>query len=306
MKIALAQINATIGDIASNEARHADAIARAVREGAQLVVFPEMSLLGYPPRDLIERSGVAEACLAACTRLAAAVPSSMLALVGLPIEGNGRPFANAMALLRGGRIEGFARKQLLPSYDVFDEDRHFTPGSSTTLVEHAGERVAVLLCEDLWQAGDARGVRRYAVDPVADATARGATVLAVASASPFVAGKDVRHVELLAERARAAGAVVASCNAVGGQDDLVFDGGSRVLSAAGVVLAQAARFADDFVLAASDAMPSQDRAAIAVDADADAERFRAIVLGTRDYLAKTGHRSVVLGLSGGIDSALVA
>ncbi len=306
MKIALAQINATIGDIASNEARHADAIARAVREGAQLVVFPEMSLLGYPPRDLIERSGVAEACLAACTRLAAAVPSSMLALVGLPIEGNGRPFANAMALLRGGRIEGFARKQLLPSYDVFDEDRHFTPGSSTTLVEHAGERIAVLLCEDLWQAGDARGVRRYAVDPVADATARGATVLAVASASPFVAGKDSRHVELLAERARAAGAVVASCNAVGGQDDLVFDGGSRVLSAAGVVLAQAARFADDFVLAASDAMPSQDRAAIAMDADADAERFRAIVLGTRDYLAKTGHRSVVLGLSGGIDSALVA
>ncbi|MGA1224727.1 MAG: NAD(+) synthase, partial [Phycisphaerales bacterium] len=156
------------------------------------------------------------------------------------------------------------------------------------------------------QAGDARGVRRYAVDPVADATARGATVLAVASASPFVAGKDARHVELLAERARAAGAVVASCNAVGGQDDLVFDGGSRVLSAAGVVLAQAARFADDFVLAASDAMPSQDRAAIAMDADADAERFRAIVLGTRDYLAKTGHRSVVLGLSGGIDSALVA
>ena len=305
MKIVLAQINSKIGDLAANEAKHAAAIARASAEGAGLVVFPEMSLLGYPPRDLVERHGVAAACLAACERLASAVPASMLAIVGLPVASRGRPFANAMALLRGGRIEGFAHKQLLPSYDVFDEDRHFTPGSQTSVIEHGGERIAVLLCEDLWQAGDARSVRCYPRDPVADARAQRATVIAVASASPFVAGKDARHAELLAARARAAGAVLASCNAVGGQDDLVFDGGSRVVSPAGAALLRCSRFAEDWRLVDTASAAPCD-APSDVRCDLDAERFRAIVLGTRDYLAKTGHNAAILGLSGGIDSALVA
>jgi NAD+ synthase/NAD+ synthase (glutamine-hydrolysing) len=303
LKIVLAQINSKIGDLAANEAKHAAAIARASAEGAGLVVFPEMSLLGYPPRDLVERHGVADACLAACERLASVVPASMLALVGLPVPSRGRPFANAMALLRGGRIEGFAHKQLLPSYDVFDEDRHFTPGSRTTVIEHGGERIAVLLCEDLWQAGDARSVRCYPRDPVADARAQRATVIAVASASPFVAGKDARHAELLAARAREAGAVLASCNAVGGQDDLVFDGGSRVVSPTGAALLQCARFAEDWRVVDT---ASAECVEPATSCDLDAERFRAIVLGTRDYLAKTGHKAAILGLSGGIDSALVA
>jgi NAD+ synthetase len=313
LKIVLAQINSKIGDLVANEAKHAAAIARASAEGAGLVVFPEMSLLGYPPRDLVERHGVAAACRATCERLALAVPVSMLALVGLPVLSRGRPFVNAMALLRGGQIEGFAHKQLLPSYDVFDEDRHFAPSAHTTVVEHAGERIAVLLCEDLWQAGDARSVRCYPRDPVADARAQRATVIAVASASPFVAGKDARHAELLAARAREAGAVLASCNAIGGQDDLVFDGGSRVVSPAGAVLLRCARFAEDWRLvdtastAPCDA-PSDAPSDALSDApcDLDAERFRAIVLGTRDYLAKTGHKAAILGLSGGIDSALVA
>jgi len=303
LKIVLAQINSKIGDLAANEAKHAAAIARASAEGAGLVVFPEMSLLGYPPRDLVERHGVADACLAACERLASMVPASMLALVGLPVPSRGRPFANAMALLRGGRIDGFAHKQLLPSYDVFDEDRHFTPGSRTTVIEHGGERIAVLLCEDLWQAGDARSVRCYPRDPVADARAQRATVIAVASASPFVAGKDARHADLLAARAREAGAVLASCNAIGGQDDLVFDGGSRVVSPTGAALLQCARFAEDWRVVDT---ASAERVEPATPCDLDAERFRAIVLGTRDYLAKTGHKAAILGLSGGIDSALVA
>ena len=302
MKIALAQVNSTVGDIAGNEARHAAAIARAAAEGAGLVVFPEMSLLGYPPRDLVERHGVAEACLAAAERLAMSVPASMLVLAGLPIASRGRPFANALALLRGGRVEGFARKQLLPTYDVFDEERHYTAGDRTVVVEHAGERIAALLCEDLWQAGDAREARSYARDPLADARAQGATVVAVASASPFVAGKDAKHADLLAARARAAKVVLASVNAVGGQDDLVFDGGSRLVAADGTVIAHCARFAEDLCIVDSRAAARTPAASI----DPDAERFRAIVLGTRDYLAKTGHRSVVLGLSGGIDSALVA
>ena len=167
MKIALAQINSKVGDLAANEIQHADAIARAVASSAQLLVFPEMSVLGYPPRDLIERHGVVEACEAAVARLAKLVPASMLALVGLPIKSRGRPFANALAMLRGGRVEGYATKQLLPSYDVFDEDRHFTPGPHSVVIDHAGERIAALLCEDFWQAGDARAVRCYPRDPTA-------------------------------------------------------------------------------------------------------------------------------------------
>ncbi len=314
MKIALAQLNSRIGDLAANEASHAAAIARAAELGAELVVFPEMSLLGYPPRDLVERQGVADSCAESLARLATLVPDSMLALVGLPVPSTGRPLANAMALLRGGRVVGFAHKQLLPSYDVFDEDRHFTPGDRTVVVDHAGERVAVLLCEDLWQAGDARGVRRYARDPLADAAVQGATIAAVSSASPFVAGKDARHVELLSMRARACGVGIASCNAVGGHDDLVFDGGSRVVAADGTVALQCARFAEDLrVLDTASRVrtpvsPSRTHAGLdpGVHTDLDAERFHAIVLGTRDYLAKTGHAKVAIGLSGGIDSALVA
>ncbi len=309
MKIALAQINSKVGDLKGNEALHADAIAEATRGHAQLVIFPEMSLLGYPPRDLVGRVGVAQACLAAAERLARSVPASMLVLVGLPIVSQGRPFANAMALLRGGVIEGYARKQLLPSYDVFDEDRHYQPGAQTTVVEHAGERVAVLLCEDLWQAGDVGSVRCYARDPVADARAQGASLIACASASPFVAGKHAMHVALLRARARTAGVPVASVNAVGGQDDLIFDGGSCLVSARGELLGVCGRFHAGLRFVES--VPTthaitDDSANTNFDPDLDTERFHACVLGTRDYLLKSGHSTAIVGLSGGIDSALVA
>jgi NAD+ synthase (glutamine-hydrolysing) len=338
VKICLAQFRTPI---ASRESLrlHRDAIAVAKAEGAQLVVCPELSLLGYPPRDLLLRRGVAEQCLAMAEELAKDVPDSMLVLAGLPVHATHRPYRNAVALLRGGRIDGFAAKQLLPSYDVFDEDRYFEPGERTTVIEHAGERVAVLLCEDLWQAGDAGSLRRYARDPVADAKAQGATVLAVLSASPFVAGKDAQHERLLVERARASGACIVSVNAVGGQDDLVFDGGSRVVSPDGRVVAACPRFEDSFVTAdtavsavssaadtAVSAMSSAADTAVsamsltadtAVSAsgvieagrrsqDLDAERFRAIRRGIRDYFAATRNTKAILGLSGGIDSALVA
>ncbi len=304
MKIALVQQNPIVGDIARNEARHAEAIVRAAREGADLVLFPEMSLLGYPPRDLVGRHGVVDACLAAAERLARSAPGSLAVLAGLPVVAEGRPFANALALLRGGRVEAFARKQLLPSYDVFDEDRHFEPGASTFVFDHAGERVAALLCEDLWQADDAGRARRYARDPVADAVRQGASVLAVASASPFVAGKERVHAEMLVRRARESGVLIASVNAVGGQDDLVFDGGSRVVAPDGRVLGGCVRFAEGLVVV--DSSTAAPATPAAPGDEPDAERFRAVVLGTRDYLAKTGHRSAILGLSGGIDSALVA
>lgn len=308
MKIALAQINSRVGDLARNERLHREAISSARECGAELVLFPELSILGYPPRDLVERHGVAEACAAIAERLARDVPDSMLVLAGLPILAKGRPLRNALAILRGGRIEGFAEKQLLPSYDVFDEDRHFAPGTKTVVIDHRGERIAALLCEDLWQSGDARAIRCYARDPLADARANGASIIAVASASPFVAGKDAVHTAILATRARSVGAWIASVNAVGGQDDLVFDGGSRMVSADGERVGGCARFAEDFVVVdTADARPRSGASECeTISPDLDAERFHACVLGTRDYLAKSGHSSAILGLSGGIDSALVA
>lgn len=308
MKIALAQINSRVGDLARNERLHREAISSARECGAELVLFPELSILGYPPRDLVERHGVAEACAAIAERLARDVPDSMLVLAGLPILAKGRPLRNALAILRGGRIEGFAEKQLLPSYDVFDEDRHFAPGTKTVVIDHRGERIAALLCEDLWQSGDARAIRCYARDPLADARANGASIIAVASASPFVAGKDAVHTAILAKRARSVGAWIASVNAVGGQDDLVFDGGSRMVSADGERVGGCARFAEDFVVVdTADARPRSGASECeTISPDLDAERFHACVLGTRDYLAKSGHSSAILGLSGGIDSALVA
>jgi NAD+ synthase (glutamine-hydrolysing) len=308
LKIALAQINSRVGDLARNERLHREAISSARECGAELVLFPELSILGYPPRDLVERHGVAEACAAIAERLARDVPDSMLVLAGLPILAKGRPLRNALAILRGGRIEGFAEKQLLPSYDVFDEDRHFAPGTKTVVIDHRGERIAALLCEDLWQSGDARAIRCYARDPLADARANGASIIAVASASPFVAGKDAVHTAILAKRARSVGAWIASVNAVGGQDDLVFDGGSRMVSADGERVGGCARFAEDFVVVdTADARPRSGASECeTISPDLDAERFHACVLGTRDYLAKSGHSSAILGLSGGIDSALVA
>jgi len=314
VKVVLAQFRTSIG---SRDALrpHLEAVRRGRDSGAQLVVCPELSLLGYPPRDILLRRGVAEHCLAMAEELAKGVPDSMLVLAGLPIRATQRPFRNAVALLRGGRIEGFAAKQLLPSYDVFDEDRYFESGERTTVIEHAGERVAVLLCEDLWQAGDAGSLRRYARDPVADAKAQGATIIAVLSASPFVAGKDAQHERLLAERARESGAFVASVNAVGGQDDLVFDGGSRLVSPDGRVIAACTRFEEAFVAAdttesavssAADSAESASGVHGGGGADLDAERFHAIVRGVRDYFAATRNTKAILGLSGGIDSALVA
>jgi NAD+ synthase/NAD+ synthase (glutamine-hydrolysing) len=316
VKVVLAQFRTPIGSRDALRA-HLEAVRIAKESGAQLVVCPELSLLGYPPRDLLLRKGVAERCLRMAEELAREVPASMLVLAGLPTPAATRPFRNAVALLRGGRIEGFAAKQLLPSYDVFDEDRYFEPADATPVIEHAGERVAVLLCEDLWKAGDAGNQRRYVRDPVAEAKAQGATVIAVLSASPFVAGKDARHAALLAERARESGAFVASVNAVGGQDDLVFDGGSRLVAPDGRVIAACARFEESFVAADTAVSAVIGAADTAVSAfgvndvlgdgmDRDAERFRAIVCGIRDYFAATKNTKAILGLSGGIDSALVA
>jgi NAD+ synthetase len=309
MRIALARFDATVGDVAGNARGIADvAVAEAVA-GADCVVFPELALCGYPPRDLLQRAGFVAACERALEAMAADLAArgagAAAVLVGAPQHapaGSCAPFSNAVVLLRGGRVEGRYLKRLLPDYDVFDEPRHFAPGSAPFVFACAGARVGVLVCEDLWRAEDAAsGGHAYSgIDPAAESVRAGAAVLVCPSASPFAAGKHVRHGEILRAAARRVGVPVCSINASGADDDLVFDGDARVALPDGRV-AEGGRWASSaFVFELPGTAGGEP-----VPADPMEERWDAIVSGIRGYFRKTGHARAVLGLSGGIDSALV-
>ncbi len=306
MLLALAQLAPVVGDVEGNAAA-VDAAARAAASaGASLLVGPEMGLLGYPPRDLLLRRGVAEACVAAAERLAAAHPG-MTMLLGLPrpVTGGERPLANSVALCRGGRVEAFYDKRLLPTYDVFDEDRWFSPGSAPLVFSHQGTSFGVAVCEDLWQATDVTASRRYRGDPVAESVAAGAACLLVPSASPFVRGKHQLHGQHLSAVAARHGVSVVVVNQVGGNDDLVFDGGSSVVDRTGRAVAALPRFVacTEVLDPAAPLLAVVDRGPAWCD---EREWYEAIVTGIRDWFARTGHREALIGLSGGIDSALVA
>ncbi len=303
VRATLAQLDPTIGDLDHNAEQILAAIERASHDGADLVVTPELALLGYPPRDLLLREGVVERSWIAMERIAR-LCTRTTALVGLPVraEGSSRPLRNGVAVCRHGRIEAVYAKRLLPTYDVFDEDRYFSPGDRPLVVEVAGERVGVLVCEDCWQSDDVGGLRHYASDPVADSLAAGATTLAVLSASPYTRGKDRRHAARLASIARRGVALVA-VNQVGGNDDLVFDGRSRAFAADGTPLAELAAFENE--VRTVDLRGTLRQPATHAMGEEE-EVVRALVAGIRDYLRKTGHREALLGISGGIDSALVA
>jgi NAD+ synthase (glutamine-hydrolysing) len=303
MRWALAQLDPTIGDLAGNAAAIRAAARRAEAEGASLLAVPELMLLGYPPRDLLLRDGVAENCLACAESIAAEFPRLAI-LIGLPrrVPGDPRPFRNAIALCRNGRIERFADKRLLPTYDVFDEDRYFTPGSEAFCFEHEGVRVGVAICEDLWRALDARGARGYASDPVEALRRLGCRVILSPGASPFVRGKYATRLGLLSRIAAESQAAVVQLNLVGAADDLVFDGGSAALDARGRFIGIMPRFQEAFAvvdpLADGSLQPPGD--------DVDAETAEALVAGIAGYMRKTGHERAILGLSGGIDSAVAA
>jgi len=305
MLIATAQLDPVVGDIAANSESMIAAVHAAKRAGASLVLGTEMGLLGYPPRDLVLRAGVAEECVRAAERLAAAFPEMTL-LVGLarPLDGAARPCANSVALCRAGRIEAFYDKRLLPTYDIFDEERYFTPGRAPLVFEHQGRRLGVLICEDLWRAVDARSARRYREDPAAETVAAGAEILLVPGASPFVIGKHEGQRRLLEAASKRLGVPIVTANQVGGNDDLVFVGGSMVAHPRGGIVRELPRFRESVEV--SDLSSAVAAAASLADPHAMEELYGAIVLGLRDYLWKTGHRSAVVGLSGGIDSALVA
>ena len=306
MKIALLQVNPTVGDVTGNARRILDALRDAASKGADLAATPELALVGYLPRDLLLNPGFVKRSwdiLEGLARDAADLPP---VLVGLP-EPNpsdtGRPLFNTAALLRGGRIEERFRKALLPTYDVFDEDRYFEPFHGPQVLDIAGQRVGISICEDIWNDRDFWKRRRYHHDPIEELIRAGANIVLNLSASPFTAGKHRRREEMLSSMAAKHRIPIAYVNQFGGNDDLVFDGRSCMFNAEGAVVARGRAFEADVVVCdMDDARPM----APASDLGIESEIWRALVLGTRDYACKCGFTSVVLGLSGGIDSALTA
>lgn len=304
MRIALAQLNTTVGDIAGNERLVLEAYRRGVDAQVDLVLTPELSLTGYPPRDLLLRDAFVRANQAALERLAAAVGDVGL-IVGFVGENPvrpGRALTNAAALLHRGRVVAIRTKTLLPTYDVFDEDRYFEPAVENAVVHWEGRRLGLTICEDIWNDAEFGARRRYRPDPAAALVAAGAEILVNLSASPWQLGKEKRRCGLLRSLARRHQVPVVYCNLVGGNDELVFDGRSLAFNAEGGCIAEANRFSEDFVVVDTDDASDRPPASV-VD---EALLHDALVLGTRDYVRKCGFKSVVMGLSGGIDSALVA
>jgi NAD+ synthase (glutamine-hydrolysing) len=306
MKIALLQVNPTVGDVAGNARRILDALRQAAANGADLAAAPELALVGYLPRDLLLNPGFVRRSWDALEQLAREAADLPPVLVGLP-EPNpsdtGRPLFNSAVLLRRGLIDERFRKALLPTYDVFDEDRYFEPFHGPQVLDVAGQRVGVTICEDIWNDRDFWKRRRYHHDPIEELVRAGATFVLNISASPFTAGKHQRREEMLSSMAAKHRIPIAYVNQFGGNDDLVFDGRSCLFNPDGAVVARGRAFdADVVVCDIDDARPI----APASDLGVESEIWRALVLGTRDYACKCGFSSVVLGLSGGIDSALTA
>ena len=306
MKIALLQIDPTVGDLAGNARLILDALVEAHAHGASLAVTPELGLTGYLPRDLLLSGGFvgrAWELLEALARDARALPS---VLVGLPepnLSDEGRPLFNSAVLLQDGSVGSRFRKALLPTYDVFDEDRYFEPFHGPQTLELGGRRLGITICEDIWNDRDFWKRRRYHHDPIEELVRAGADAIVNLSASPFTAGKHARREEMLGALARRHGVPLVYVNQYGGNDDLVFDGRSCAFDATGAPTARGRSFESDVVICDLD---GRKRIAPPSDITIESEIWRALVLGTRDYVRKCGFRDVVIALSGGIDSALTA
>jgi NAD+ synthetase len=322
MRLALAQINPVVGDLRGNVVKHLDFIARARDAGAQLVVFPELSVIGYPPKDLLLKPSFIDENLAAVETIARAC-TGISAIVGYADRNAapvGRPLHNAVAYLANGRVASRHFKTLLPTYDVFDESRYFEPGpppsqssGSNNLISLTNLKAGISICEDLWNDERLIARRLYQQNPIRDLHQAGADLLINASASPFVLGKHDFRLQLFGSQAIATGKPLVYVNQVGGNDELVFDGNSLVLNPDGSLLAQAKDFEEDLLVVDLPAPSSKSeirnpKSEIASPPHRTglASLHAALVLGLRDYVRKCGFKSVVLGLSGGIDSALTA
>ncbi len=309
MIVALAQLNPVVGDIDGNVAQILEALGAARDRGADLVLFPELSVLGYPPKDLLFEPDLIEANAAAVDRVAAAC-TGMTAIVGFAERNpnpTGRDLYNAAAVCRDGRIVGVHRKALLPTYDVYDESRYFEPGGAPCIeaLPSGGATVpiGVTICEDLWNERSVVPRPLYHGNPIEDLARSGARLITNISASPFTVPKDATRREIFGAQARNHRVTLACVNQVGGNDDLVFDGASAVFDSTGKVVARAKAFDEDLLVVDLDHLE-----------DARCEPYpnriesirRALVAGTRDYVRKCGFSDVIIGLSGGIDSAVTA
>ena len=304
MKIALAQINPTVGDLTGNAARILAAYRRGVEAGVEIVVFPELAITGYPPRDLLHKSRFIPDNLAVLERLAAATGETglLVGYVGRNERQPGREATNSVALLQHGKILATRAKMLLPTYDVFDEDRYFEPAQENAPVDFNGQKIGLTICEDVWNDEAFWDERRYLRNPARELVEAGAEILFNVSASPWHLGKDRLRVEMLSSLVAQIRRPFVYCNAIGGNDELLFDGASLAFDAAGRLITQGAMFREDFLL-----LDTDTAAPITPTSLADEEAlYRALVLGVRDYFQKCGFQSAVLGLSGGIDSALTA
>ena len=305
MKIALGQINPTVGDFSGNAAKIIQFSMQARSAGAGLILFPELSVCGYPPRDLVERPSFVARNRETAERIA--VETRGIAVIcGLvtPAEADtGKSVMNSAALLREGRIDFIQSKMLLPTYDVFDEWRNFAPARVQHLFGFCGRQMALTICEDAWNDKHFWNKRLYRIDPVEELIRAGGNFVLNISASPFWVGKRTLRRDMLIAIAKNDKVPVAMVNQVGGNDSLVFDGSSVVIAPDGRVIAQGKSFAEDLVYFDSNNMTGEMHEQI--DGE-EAVVFAALVLGTRDYVRKCGFQRVIVGLSGGIDSALTA
>jgi NAD+ synthase (glutamine-hydrolysing) len=312
MHIGIAQINTTVGDLSGNSRRIIDAYGALVARGAELAVFPELAVSGYPPRDLLfKRRFVTdvESTLAEIASVVGVVPA-LVGFVETNPSGHGRPFFNAAAWCERGEVRLIARKCLLPTYDVFDEDRYFEPAPEPRTIEFAGQRIGLTICEDIWTHPMISTRRLYhGLDPVRQLATRHCDVVINLSASPWHHGKGNVRETLVTDAAKLLGCPVVYCNAIGGNDELIFDGRSMVSSADGSLVAGLAAFQEELrtVTVGSEHPPAYAERQIA-PSYAQAEMkdvFEALVLGLRDYAGKSGFKKSLVALSGGIDSAVV-
>ncbi|HTC64382.1 MAG TPA: NAD+ synthase [Candidatus Saccharimonadales bacterium] len=304
MKIALAQLNPTVGDFAGNSAKILEYSRRALEQGADLAVFSELCLCGYLPMDLIERPHFIDRNERELARLAKLL--LLPAIVGYAAHANGatgKSAANAAALLANGKIEFVQHKMLLPTYDVFDESRYFQPAAAQNVYQFGGQKLGITICEDIWNDKTFWAKPLYERDPVSELAAQHASLIINISGSPFTIGKRTLRLDMLRSLAKAHNLPVIYVNQVGGNDSLVFDGGSVVVLPDGRIAAQAKSFEEDLVIFDTATFAGEVHTQPSDELD---HVLQALICGTRDYVQKSGFRGVVVGLSGGIDSSVVA
>lgn len=307
MRLGLAQLNTIVGDLAGNRRKILDAYRALVAQGAELVVFPELVVCGYPPRDLLLKRRFAPDIAESLAEIAGAIEEvpALIGTVETNTSGLGRPYYNSAAFCHRGQIITHARKCLLPTYDVFDEDRYFEPAPQPVVIAHAGQRIGVTICEDIWTHPMISTRRLYSgLDPVAQLATQKCDLMVNLSASPWFHAKSNIRQQLITDAARTLGCPVAYVNAVGGNDELIFDGRTVVADASGRVRAGLAAFQADLQVVDTNATAARIHPSFAQPEMQDIHD--ALVLGLRDYAHKSGFKRALVALSGGIDSALVA